>query len=295
MPGQLPPGQLQRDGEELFTTRRIAGHLLFRAVDHAADASSVFFLTDAAPERGGAARADWFEAERRAGRVGRVLLHTAPYMEVGSAALLFFRPDGSGFALYETEQVTFDWGVAWKSLYATPPANALNSSLHDLRCLGEAVFVEQVNPCLQFPYICKGQRHTPLRWLRGSEDDLRRLTHAAVCTEPALFAGHSSVLITYRAATPWSAGGLFQCLHIDGHHGRAAALCGLAFRCNRFVGETWGSSRDVAVVKMTIAEPSRTERAEAYLTLANWLEDLLPPVEVRHLLAPAFASIQEIG
>src|SRR5262245_59746668 len=90
--------------------------------------------------------------------------------------------------------------------------------------------------------ITKGtSEEIPLTWLSGSEQELRRLTHAICCTAPSLVSIPASVTVLYRAAIPGKRGGVLSIAN-ECHCGdirRARSLCELAFRLNPFTGLVW--------------------------------------------------------
>jgi len=156
----------------------------------------------------------------------------------------------------------------------------------------------------------------PMTWQFGSEEELRLLTRAICHTEPNLFAGRRSVMVYYRAATDLKRGGFLFIIRGDDrydpqgcvnfHHitRRLTSLCELAFRLNSCAGtrwsEHWGRSSDGMEMQIealrfqvTVEPPSAHDKAEALLTLEEWLDDKLHDPKKRALAGISSRSIAE--
>jgi hypothetical protein len=149
----------------------------------------------------------------------------------------------------------------------------------------------------------------PLSWQSGSEQDLRRLARAICHTEPDLFTTQEPVTAVFQAATENQRGGFLYVSLQEPHSycwgiyssrrhtsDRLASLCDLAFRLNPSRGTHWtglpsdraGMQREPIRILVSVEPPSAHDRAEALLTLLDWLDDRLhnPKKRVRAGLSP---------
>ena len=224
---------------------------------------------------------------------GRCLLYVGEMMKKHQCAFLCFAPDGTGFAIDYTEErlVDFRWQdvtrMTWTELRSADP--------EALRPLCNVVFNTLVHPRLTNPYIDPATlKEIPHEFISGSESELRRLTTLIVQSDAELFADNDTpVTIVYRAQTPNKRAYMMKALRGDEDSyydetvterpGRLQSLCDLALRLNTFTGvkwETWVDApnrlghyqKQVQQARITVQPPSAHERAEALLSLSDWLE-----------------------
>lgn len=132
-------------------------------------------------------------------------------------------------------------------------------------------------------------RDLPLGWQCGSEEELRTLTRAICLTDPVLFNAKDTFTVVYRAATEEKRGG-FLYVERKGAYSleryispRLTVLCELAYRLNAFRGMRWiecpgksGALQKQAIrIRVSLQPPSAHEKADALLTLMDWLEGRL--------------------
>ncbi len=243
--------------------------------------------------------------------------YTPDCAEQGHCVYLFFEREGTGFALHldarfgrwwprlkSDATVTEFWQIRhervefrWDDLLSVTP-DVLSAPVSELRGLCEELFKTRINPKLHAPYTYPEDRQEiPLAWETGSEQELRTLTRAICHTEPDLFTDQQPVTAVYRATTPHRRGG-FLFLERKGGYGqnnqhivnaRLVALCELTFRLNPFVGYRWmehygprgNKKRAAERVRVIVEPPSAHDKAEALLTLVDWLDAKLYNTEKR--------------
>ena len=279
-----------------FILRKMDAYIFFRR-DNEKDESASWFLPEPYSSR-------WQDdikkfppekfAEAYAKQAyGRCLLYVGEIMKEHQCAFLCFAPNGTGFSIDYTEErlVNFRWQdvttLTWAELRTADP--------EALRPLCKIVFDELVHPRLTNPYIDTATlTEIPHEFISGSEAQLRRLTTLIVQSDPELFGDNNgAVTVTYRAQTPIKRAYMMKAIQgdeddyygetITERPGRLQSLCDLALRLNTFTGvkwETWVDEpnrlghyqKQVQQVRVTVQPPSAHERAEALLSLSDWLE-----------------------
>jgi len=144
----------------------------------------------------------------------------------------------------------------------------------------------------------------PLAWLSGSEAQLRLLTRAICHTELDLFAEQGFVTVHYRLGTSRKRGAFLSIMQPESGlnatwkperpylSGRTTSLCALAFRLNPGVGSRWarsgghpadGLEMQIEAIRLVVKveAPSAHDRAEAMITLIDYLDDKLHRPEKR--------------
>ena len=195
-----------------------------------------------------------FKAALDTGQVGRVLLYVADYMTDSQCLLLFFAPDGTGFAVHWFYHLLADF--RWDDLTPLTWTEFLAADPDSLRPLCDAIFSRRVNPHLTNPYIDASLGNTglldpmPHTFECGSEAELRRLTLAIVHSDPDVWQTKTDLVrVAYRGRTPTKRGYMRKTSQGSGPHpnsplhpfvsGRLQSLCDLAFRLNTFTGVSW--------------------------------------------------------
>ena len=141
----------------------------------------------------------------------------------------------------------------------------------------------------------------PLRFLCGSEAELRRVTtwmcHSlSACFEDAI----PCISIYYQAAHPDTAGKATASLQLGGRRKpiiEETKWLPLILKYNQFTGTRWVQvyshsnpsfkkqfAELPAVVQVKFHPPSAHERAESLLSLSEWLDGKVSEEEKRHLL-----------
>ncbi len=147
----------------------------------------------------------------------------------------------------------------------------------------------------------------PLRFLCGSEEELRRVTMWICHVRPHLFDAGKKITVDYWSPSPEKAGGGAiegfwdddWYLHIDvvptSEYEFSWQWCSLVFKHNAFAGfcrlaahPYFFSRRHVVEIqinlKVIVHPPSAHERAEALLALSEWLDGKVSEEEKRELL-----------
>ncbi len=242
------------------------------------------------------------------GENGRVTLYCCPDAR-DCNTILFFRQDGTGYFLdfhtangysrhEPTEQVDFVWDGTRYDIAGG--AGILTAKWAQLEPLCHEVFTKQVWRRMKNPFVrYKKTPDAPLVWQRGSQEELFRISHCIFHTQP----GDWSEL-ELQAPDKWTIEnhcfGLIYVAEMEASAGGASkdwperirALCDLAFQHNTFTGYQWVYSRynksrrksytmQPLTLTCRIAPPSAHERAEALLTLWDWLEDKVSEAERR--------------
>ena len=252
-----------------------------------------------------------FREQIRAGQNGRLALYACPAARDCMAAL-FFAPDGTGkFLDYYTtnnysahdagQALDFFWGGVTYGIENY--ADILTCEWEKLLPLCVEVFMEQVWPRMRDPYVSYAELpDEPSGFTCGSYKELEHITRCICHADAGMFvdtAEQTSAIVEYHANTSKVQGGLeargykFNSIPLSAG---AASLCRLAFTHNKFDGGTWKYSRyrentrlksyhlEPAKLFVHAALPSAHERAEALLTLYDWLEDKVSDRERQHLL-----------
>ena len=261
-----------------------------------------------------------FQEQVRGGQSGRVICYMQPKAN-DSRCKLFFLPDGTGFfrgmvsgaedgnpdARYDLLDriVAFTWDASNVDGLADP-ADILAAPAARLLPLCEQILNEQVRPRLQ-NLRSVSRESSDDSFIRGSRAELARLTYCICHADDALWSGpHSqdAVDITYHARYVCSK----SLLWLDGEQSQARCsgtqkigknteqMLNLAFRENRFRGGVWHYNKDQddawvsrflhsgSQIGVQVARPSAHERAEALLTLSDWLEGKVSDEERNRLL-----------
>ena len=259
-----------------------------------------------------------FAEQIASGESGRVALYSCPSAR-DCTVLLFFRQDGTGFFLdyhaandysaYEpTEQVNFVWDGAAYGI--ADGAEILTVKCEPLELLCRDIFAVQVWPQMKDPFV--SYLATPdalMVWECGSEAELKRITTCIFHIQAQEWAE----LMTYADPFDWEYDDVsdpFGEEHDDivrmsyvskreQHPGgpairwtrKISELCRIAFRFNVFTGHKWEYSRYLGhtrrksyelqplKLEFPITPPSAHERAEALLTLWDWLEGKVSEAE----------------
>lgn len=236
------------------------------------------------------------------GEHGRVALYSCPEAR-DCSPLLFFRQDGTGFfpdfhtangysAHEPTEQVDFVWHENAQGIAVG--ADILTADWPQMEALCREVFIGQVWPRMKDPFVSFADTpDAPLVWKCGSQQELFHITHCIFHTHPGEWTAleahvnqpwltqNHCISVIYEAEMQQRAGG------VPTKHWpkRIRALCHLAFQHNTFTGYKWEYHRYEGRTRRqgykakplgqgcSIAPPSAHERAEALLTLWDWLED----------------------
>ena len=278
--------------------RQLGDYLLYRMADNDRVEHTLFV-----PYRGSGTRQyskEVFANQIGAGENGRVALYSCP-QALDCSALLLFRQNKTGFFLdYQTangysahiptEQVDFSWNGLPRGIASGK--DILTVKWPQLEALCGDVFTAQVWPRMKNPFVRAADlRDARLAWKCGSQEELARLTHCIFHTQPGDWAEleaqdgrawlikNHCIPLTYKADMPQRPGG-------PPKYGvsRIRALCRLAFQYNTFTGHEWKYQRyanrerrksyKATPLELTcrIGPPSAHERAEALLTLWEWLE-----------------------
>ncbi len=259
-----------------------------------------------------------FMEQVRAGESGRLALYACPSAR-DCVAALFFTPDGTGkfmdyytanrYSAHEAGQtLNFLWdGIKYD---IAEFADVLTCDWETLLPLCEDVFTQQVWPRMKDPYVaCDEFPDEPFMFDCGSREELEYITRCIFHANSLAFAGAvsaHSIPIVYHAHTSKHQGGFFETKQwsLSSPLDEAAKrLCRLAYTHNAFQGGTWKYSRyrentrrksyrfEPNELLVSVASPSAHERAEALLTLFDWLEGKVTERERRTLLGLEEASI----
>ena len=254
------------------------------------------------------------------GESGRAALYSCPAAR-DCNVILFFRQDGTGFFLdyhaangysahEPTEQVNFVWdGTAYG---VAKSAEILTVKWELLELLCRDIFVVQVWPQMKDPFVSYlATPDAPMVWECGSEAELKRITTCIFHIQAQEWAE----LMTYADPFDWEYddvsdpfGEEHDTIVRMGYVSKReqypggpatrwtpeiSELCRIAFRFNVFTGHTWEYSRYLGhtrsksyklqplKVEFIITPPSAHERAEALLTLWDWLEGKVSEAERR--------------
>ena len=297
-----------RVGGESYRLRQLDRHLLFRGL-YSPPTGDALFFSDTTPTG--------FAQTLRRRAPGRCIVHRKEdaYFGYYLYFYLFFESDGSGFAMHANtvkDQKRAMWAVEWERVdfrWDDIPgmAEVLAAPIEDLRERCTELFEERVNRNLRMPVLDHGDLpRTPLTWLSGSEADFRWLTKAICLTEPGLMEGEAPIVVVYRAEMKGKRGCFLHVERGTRYQGdrytsrRLMTLCELAFRLNPCTGTEWydrSSSysnhrqlqESALRLKIEIDTPTAHEKAEAYLTLLDWIEDKLHDPGKRARCAPTLA------
>jgi len=279
---------------ESYRLRQLDRHLLFRSL-YSPPTGDALFLSDTTP-------AGFAETFRRRAP-GRCIVHRKEdeYCGYYLYFYLFFETDGTGFAMHANtakDQKRAMWAVEWDRVdfrWDDLPGmeDVLAAPVEDLREPCTRLFEERINRNLRMPVLDHGDLpRTPLTWLSGSEADFRWLTKAICLTEPKLMDAEGPIVVVYRAEMKGRRGCFLHVERGTRYQGdrytsrRLMTLCELAFRLNPCTGTEWydrSSSysnhrqlqESALRLKIEIETPTAHEKAEAYLTLLDWIEDKL--------------------
>ncbi len=320
------------DGQRYYL-KQMDKHMLYRTAERNSPEYTLYVPCQARPDtpanllnENESARAptvypeDVFREQVRAGLNGRVAMYACPQAR-DCVAALFFSPDGMGkFLDYYTansymahkleESLYFLWkggrhGIANR-------ADVLTCDWQTLLPLCEDVFKHQVWPRMEDPFVSYAETNDePASFTCGSCEELQHITRCICHADATLFADAEDTrraAVTYHARTSRQQGGLQERPRF-GYRSPASLfateLCTLTFVHNTFQGGSWNfngygvhSRRESyylrpAVIMIDAAPPSAHERAEALLTLYDWLEGKVTESERRRLLrldAPAVTT-----
>ena len=227
------------------------------------------------------------------GERGRCIGFISRRMGKGRCLYLSFDTEGSGFALHldfpngneattraiRHERVDFRWDD-----FHTMTYDLLWAPVEQLEDFCEEFVEARVHS--QLREVDPLRASIPLGWQSGCRNAFEQLVRAIFLTEPDLFNEQEPVTAVFRATIPGKRGGFlyaereFEERYISR---RVVALCELAFRLNWFVGMRWidhpcspfDVQRAAERVRIMVEPPSAHERAEAFLTLVDWLDDKL--------------------
>jgi hypothetical protein len=294
-----------------YLTRRIDRYILFRPPDRQV-AEDALFTQDTTPAG--------FAQAIRTRAAGRCLLHVPPCMKhevpvsvfkdhgihgAGLGIYLFFEPDGTGFALHHDlrrDKAPYNWLIAieridfrWDSLNSGI-TDILTAPLEQVRALCDPIFEDQVASRMQDGFFDPvNLLDVPATWESGSEEELRLLARAVCITEPGIFDNNEPVTAVFKSSIDGKRGGFLKVTRdeeYDQHlviSPRIVALSELAYRLNSFSGVRWAADfggtrrkqKSAMRLKIRVEPPSAHEKAEAYLTLIDWLDDKLYDSEKR--------------
>ena len=287
-------------GEQSFVVRQLDRHTLFRDLHSPAEEDALFLWNTTL---------EGFAETYPHRTPGRCIMYVPRCMNEGDCIYLFFERNGTGFALLPNVNRDTNWvsrvikhervDFQWDDL-TDAPDEIFEVPVAKMRLLCETLFELRINPHLHEPYLYREKMQgIPLSWESGSEEEFRWLARAICLTEPDMFNGQEPVTLVYRTTTPYKRGGfryverkeLQGAYSVDGRFTsrRLMSLCDLAFRLNPCIGMEWidcpearGNIRKSAIrIQITVTPPSAHEKAEAYLTLMDWLDDKLYDTEKR--------------
>ena len=287
-------------GRQAFILREMCNYVFFRRRGDPDERASWFLLED---YKHGFLNGGWrgdikkFPPQRfvegyAKQAYGRCLLYVADFMKEHQCAFLCFAPDGTGFAIDYTEERLVDF--RWQDITPMKWPELRDGDPEHLRPLCRTVFDTLVHPRLTNPYIDPDSlKDIPHEFISGSEQELRHLTTIIAQTEPGLFdETMKPVTVVYRAQTPTKRAYMVRIARggendyaksVTERLGRLQSLCDLALRLNTFTGvkwETWEENpnrlghfmKTVRQARIEVQPPSAHERAEALLSLSDWLQ-----------------------
>ncbi len=254
---------------------------------------------------------DVFREQVRAGENGRLALYACPQAR-DCVAALFFSPDGMGkFLDYYTSnkysahlaEETLDFLWDGRKYGMVNFADILTCEWETLLPLCEDVFTQQVWPRMRDPYVTYEEfSDEALGFVSGSFNELELITRCICHADDTLFRDAKdtrSVMVTYHAKTTRCEGGPQNKTGFSFRSPTsvfAHEMCGRVFAHNPFEGGEWkykrygGDTRresyhlEPAAFMIEAAPPSAHERAEALLTLYDWLEGKVSEGERAKLL-----------
>ena len=305
-----------------YYLRYLDRHLLYRAADRDAVEHTLYIteplkamtLDHTRADKGKDGKEWSFDAYHEAffreqvheGHSGRCALYTCSAAR-DCVIALFFAPDGNGYFQDYARHVGWEGRLifSWDgSRYGIPAFTDIQTcDWEKLLPLCEEVFRQQIWPRMNDPYVSYADfPDEPVRFTCGSRAELEHITRCICHADAGLFTDaeeDSPAVVTYTARTSRQRGGLLE-WQFDRYHPQGGAnakkLCQLAFTSNAFEGGTWETSgyeeesryssyqlKPESVV-VEVAPPSAHERAEALLTLHDWLEGRVSEHERRQLL-----------
>jgi hypothetical protein len=297
-PGLLKERCVITTSDRSLLMRRLNSYLIFRDKESPVSSDAFYLLKRYDPARPFRELPfDEIAADIEAGQYGRCLVYVDERMQADECLYLFFHADGTGEAL-ELAKGFVNWGrdyrttaqlkFNWQKHAELITGNINQLSYDELLPLCQLLFQQQINPLLPDSFITPAEAiDISSAWLKGSETQLRALTQAICYTEPGLFDEQQTVRIFYFAAQPGKRGGLQAVIRnrevIQSR--RLMSLCDLAFRLNQFTGLRWQVMRNngpanrqshfaktLDKVMIELSPPSMHERADAMLTLIDWLD-----------------------
>lgn len=216
---------------------------------------------------------------------------------------LLMSVDGIGLCPDDKRYVDFTWD--WRQMGLDAPEDLLTADVTELDLLTCRAFSRhcadimerQISSRLHNPYVKPGElKESPYVFHCGSEEELQRVTTWICHSDPDLFiAPQTNLAVQYLSPAPGKRVGfkmrtpplMYKATPVPTP--RLKSLLRLAYKHNAFSGWKWLHSSvesplrrahyhlDRHWVSVPVLAPSAHERAEALLSLADWLEGKVPP------------------